>query len=587
MRNSHKEPASIGQLYAANIFPLHVNDTLRNENLKQRNTGRKIPVAVTRLERVTFAETVTNHAPVMAHLPYINKDAMAMTMDNYRAYVNRYNEEIGLLNTSIKKYNSEVDQQLSINQDSISDVIKNLSRVFVLRNSQKPAKQYNELVEDFNKTYGILVKKKCHLTIKYATEIIFQQMIYLYSFKLTKYSNEYTKLSITHLAPVKQMTINSCSLSTARRNDIQAISICKQTIRNHRKRLEEAGVLVDYMFRGHKTGLKMNVNSEILVVYDAKTGKYSNSENQEVTPQTHKELTNMNEATGTYKNNIKKIEKGIAVFLDKGTASPDSLFVFLPEHPRQERNSTRAGAPKNVKVSNNYSEKLENLILHPQELAVQLSAGTFNNYKPMDSDYLERESMYGTMTREEFKDLTIQMIFCYAARLYRGKNVYPGSWKKAINSYHEKLFLVNNGNGEFLVHKSVMVQKLKEILWCLNRNHKWFLKTGINPLFPSDYFDFSRTESKELGFEYSRKAYKLHQKYLEEKPKVQHTIKKKTEKRKTAINYAKKFDNKLNQYFKNRISLDEMIDYVTNNLPSEFMTKFSEKLTQISTKYTC
>lgn len=577
---------SAGQIFANSLFSLNANATLQHNSVAQTNNATKKNVAATRTERLIFVETALHHEPLLAHYPYINKDAMAMTMDNYRLFVADYNTKVKEENTNTERYNAAVQKYRTNNADKLTDVQKEFARLFIKHNCDKKAKEYNQAVEQFNLDYGMLHTKKKFKTIKYATEIIFQQMLYLYSVQLVKSTNEYVKLGVSQPTPVKQMNINAWHIASIKRNEIFAVDVCTATIRNHRERLEEAGILVDYMFRGHKSGLKMNINSQILVVFDAKTGLFSNAENQPLNLQTSKDFAYNKEATRAIKNNIKKIENGVAAFLEKGTASPESLSSFLQEHPMQGAKVQTPAARENVKVSENLSDKLENLILHPQELAEKLAAGEFNNYQRIDKRILYKEASYGTLTREEFKQLIIQEFFCNAAKIYRGKNVYIGSWKKAINAYIEKLFLVNNG-AVYLYNKELMVDKLQEMLWRINYAQRWFIKTGINRLFPSDYFDFSRTEKKEIGFEYTKKAYQNHLKYIENKPKEVQKAKKVTELRKASVNHSKKYEAKLNLFFKGKVSLDELIDYTTANLPAVYMEKLSEVIMKLSTKYTC
>ena len=571
-----------GEIFAGNLFNLNANSTLSQRNVESRLKS----VATTRPERLNFVETALNHQPLIAFYPYINKEAMSMTMDNYRLFVADYNEKVRQENDVIEKYNGSVKKYMAENREKLSEVQISFSKLFNKHHKDKKTKEYNVEVEKFNADYGMIFTKRKIKTIKYATEIIFQQMLYLYSCQLAKASNEYIKLGVSSPTPVKQMNINAWHIKSIKRNDICAVDVCTATVRNHRERLEEAGILVDYLFRGHKSGLKMNINSQILVVFDAKTSLFSNTENQSVIPQTKKEFAYNNEATRTNKSNIKKIENGITDFLDLGTPSAVTLSSFLQEHTMQVAKSQTPAAAKNVKISENLSDKLQNLILHPQDLAEKLSDGHFNNYQRIDKRILYREAMYGTLTREEFKQLIVQEFFCNAAKLYRGKLVYIGCWKKAINSYLDKVFTVNNGNIH-LYNKELMVDKLQEMLWRLNNAQRWFIRTGINPLYPSDYFDFTRTEKKEIGFEYTKKAWSNHLKYLENKPKLVQKAKKNTELRKASVNQSKKFDVKMNLFFKGKISLDELIDYTTTNLPSSYMEKLSSIMIKISTKYTC
>ncbi|MBB1194835.1 hypothetical protein DNC80_14285 [Flavobacterium sp. SOK18b] len=579
MQSRTNQLQSIGSLFQANIFGNHANVPV---SVKPKPKPKNTPI--TRQEIVTFNQLTENVKPVMAVYPFINTSAFAMTMDNYRIYIANYNEMVAEINLEIDKYNATVTAYRSKN--ALNDVQKEFSRIFITRHRNKKAKEYNELVAEFNIDRGLVIEKRKHLTVKYASEIVFQQMIYLYSLQLQKTSSEYLKLGIIDATPVRQMEINSHHITNLKRNGEYSINVCNATIRNHRQRLEEAGVFVDYLFRGHKTGLKMHISSHILVVFDAKTQILTDTDNQHVMSQRRKDFKDNNEATRTINTNINKRENGQADFQILGTPTAGLLSSFYRNIPKQDENSKLGGGARNVKVSNNLSDKLENSIMHNQEFAQRLSNGDFNNYNRIDKRILYKEASYGTMNREDFKTLIIQEFFKNASKLYRGTTPFVGSWKKAINSYTEKLFVVNNGNIS-LYNKELMVDKLDEMLWRVNNAQKWFTKTGITPLYPSDYFDFTRKEKKEIGFEYTKKSWTNHLKYLENKPKIEKTAKKKAEIRTQNINHAKKFDIKLNAFFKNRIELAELIEYVDKNLPTNYLQKLSDSLLKIQTKYTC
>src|SRR5690606_22551778 len=54
--------------------------------------------------------------------------------------------------------------------------------------------------------------------------------------------------------------------------------------RRQRKRLEEAGILQDYIFEGSSRPVKMRINPQILSITDNFQGRKANTENQKVTP---------------------------------------------------------------------------------------------------------------------------------------------------------------------------------------------------------------------------------------------------------------------------------------------------------------
>ena len=143
----------------------------------------------------------------------------------------------------------------------------------------------------------------------------------------------------------------------------------------------------------------MNINREILAVFDTFSQKITTSENQYFTPRTAKSFGNTKEVTVTQldKSNIKENVNNISLI--KGTASPDFSFSYQNTNPQDEK-SKLGGAAKNVKIS----EKLENLVLHEVELANQLASGAFNFYNPLDIRELHHEAVAGTLSRETFKE---------------------------------------------------------------------------------------------------------------------------------------------------------------------------------------
>ncbi len=520
-----------------------------------------------------------------------------MTLDNYRLQVAKENNLIKEVNNEINSYNAKVELFCA---GKLDDIQKEYPKLFLKNIKLKESKvkfepqDYNTLVEEFNNERGMLLKKRKLQTIKPPTFLHFEAILHLYGKQLSKYTEQYIKAATTEFKPVRPVDINTYHIAALERSldnetFVYSLPVSNATIRNNRNKLERAGILTNYKFRGHKKGVKMHISPKILVLFDAKTGKYTNAENQALTSQTCKKFTDKNKVnTRTLKSNINKKKNGQADFSEKGTASPDFSFVFYKNIPEQDEKSKLGGARENVKVSKNLSEKLENSIMHPQDFALRLAAGEFSNYNRIDKRILYQESSKGTMSRVDFKELIIQEFFKNAAKLYRTSTPFAGSWKKAINAYMDKMFIVNNGGGQtWLNSKEMMVDKLQELLWRLNSAHKWFLKTKVKPLYPSDYFDFTRKDKKEIGFEYTAKKYKEHLKYIENKPKLAKAVAKKAEIRAKNVNHSKKFEQKMNSFMRNRIQLPELIEYVDSNLPPNYLQKLSDYLLKIQTQYTC
>ncbi|ESU28377.1 hypothetical protein FLJC2902T_17290 [Flavobacterium limnosediminis JC2902] len=504
-------------------------------------------------------------------------------MDNYRIHIAEYNELIREKNEDIKRHNEVVKKNI---EAGLNEMQIGFKAIFLKKNGKKRPVEFNELADEFNAERGLCVEKKNLLLVKYGTEVVFGQILHLYSKQIASKTKFYMGIGTTEKQSVKPLSLKSNYVTELQRNGVQSIDVCNKTIRNHRDRLEEAGVLTNYFFAGIKRAVKYEINSQILVVFDAYSSTYATTENQHVTNEKKKVLpVYYNECTRTNKINIKIKENVENNSLDLGTAqAPDLLISFLQEHDPQGKEVSPRGAAENVKVLRDSSEKLKETLLHEQELAVRLAAGEFNYYQPIDIRVLYHEALNGTMTREEFKSLIIQEFMKSAARLYRTSSPFVGSWKKAINAWMQKMFIGNN----HLYRKDLMVDKLQEYRWRLNHAHKWFTKYDVKTLYPGDYFDFTRTEAKEIGFQYTKKAYLKHKAYQEAAKQKENEVNRKAKHRKERINYAKKFDQVFKRFFNNRISLNDLLDYVKNNLPKQYEGKLTERLLQFSaTKYTC
>jgi hypothetical protein len=566
-----------GQLLPVNVNSLHVEREIETRSLDVKRIEETRSLDVERTEKtrrlhVEITNNIKNQQPLKAVFPEINGEAFALTMDKYRIYVSKLNEMRKLENIAIEKHNLKVPAK---QDDEVKQTFANL---FLKKYSSLLPVEYNEKVVDIFEDKGIILKKKKLHIIKYQSELVFQQFLYEYSQQLAQNTKVFKDMGIVENRPIKMLEINSLKIVMLQRNGISSIDVCKETIKNHRRNLVEAGILFDYTFCGHKRGVKAHINREILTVLDQHSGNLTTSENQHFTPRTAKGFGNNKEVTVTEINNNKIKENVQNISLIKGTPSADINLNnnFDNNTIAQVEKGKLGGGAKNVK----FSEKLDNLIENEFELCNKLASGQFNYYKPLDIRELYHESVSGTMSRERFKELIIQEFFKEAARLYRNSTPYFGSWKKALDTWTNKKFLVN-GN---LYNKQLMVEKLQEYRWRLNHAHKWFTSKNVAPLYPNQYFDFTRQLPKEIGFEYTKKAFLTNKKSLENRITEEKQVLRAAKQRKENINYAKKFDLVFNRFINNRISLNATLDYVKNNLPANYQMKFTERLREYSTK---
>lgn len=526
------------------------------------------------------ATTLQIETRIMAVYPAIIEEAFSATMDNYRKYIEAYNFKTEAENEQTIKHNLMVESFLA--ENVLNEVQKEFSILFIKNNKLLPVRKYNSLAEQFCQDYGMIVAKKKIQVVKFATELVFQNLLHLYNSQLMKRNEQYIKLGVTAMRPLEEFKVNSFLVTQLKRNGIASLALCRKTVRNHRQRLEECGVFVDYVYRGQKRAVELHINTEILIVLDLKTAQLISIENQCVTSENKKDLLDNNESTGTPLNEFKKKENvnNIPLF-DKEFPLVTPLIFFTGTPTSKKHNPAEGVGEKKIKIPETLSEKLQNLIIHPQELAVSLADKQYNNYKPIDLRYLKEEAYHGTMLKEEFRELCIQDFFKSMSKIYKNSTPFAGSWKKAIRLYMDNKWISFTGDS---FNKTNILGDITQMRWRGEWARKWFIKNEFTPLFPYDYFDMTRKTSKEVGFEYTKSKYAEH---LQSKVKYE-ALKKKQQanavRRKEKMNHSKKCENEVNRFFRDKITMPQLFDYVEKNLPTEYLEKLPSMIEKKSLK---
>jgi hypothetical protein len=520
---------------------------------------------------------------IIAIYPAIIEEAFSSTMDNYRKYIASYNFITLAENELIQAHNNLVMEYCKTSV--LNEVQTEYRRLFLLHNEKNSnPRNYNEAVNQFCNDYGLIVEKKKIQTVKYATEVVFQNLLHLYNSQLMKRNEKFIKGGITSRRPIEEFKINSFLVTQLKRNEISSIAICSKTVRNHRKRLEEAGVFVEYHFAGRNRPVEVHINPEILVILDVFTSKLKRSENKELKLTFWNVLPDNNESTRTFINEYKKKENVENISQDIRSSSealtPSHLF-FTGTHTSKEAICTKGARGDSQTKEKTLSDNLQELILHPQELAENLANGDYHDYKPIDIRYLYKEAFSGTLTSEEFRELAIQDFFKSISKIYKSSTPFAGSYKKAINLYYQNKWISFTGNS---FKKSVLVDEITQMRWRTQWARKWFAKNEFPPLFPYDYFDMTRKTAKEVGFEYTKAKWNEHlialAKYDALKKKQQNNA----TKRKEVINHSKKCENALNRFFKNKLNYSQLFDYVEQNLPPQYLEKLPDLILKKSLK---
>lgn len=512
---------------------------------------------------------------IRAVYPAIVEESFSKTMDNYRLFVAKKNALYLEANHEIEKWNKAVRKFRKENKGKLSEVQLEFSKLFIKKHKSLSPLQYNQKAEDFSKEYGMIVQKRKQETIKPTTELVFQNFLCLYNQQLMTRNKRYMGCGIITESPLEAFKINAYKVTKLKRNGVTSLDLCRKTILNHRKRLEEFEVLTEYHFAGANRAVEVYINPEILVVTDLQTSKLISVENESVTSKNGKIVPNDNEKTGTIKkeekmngnvNNSQKIRSS-------GKALTGLQFFLTGTHTTKEDSFKPGVAPNPTDSRKTPSERLLSLILHPQELAQRLADGEYHNYTPIDIRVLFTEAFRGTLTNDEYRELVIQDFFKSLSGLYRHSSPFEGSYKKAINLYYQYKWLNFSGNS---FNKSVLIDEVQQMRWRIEWARKWFTKNEFKPLFPYDYLDNTRKTAKEVGFEYTKIKWNEHLQAM----KKYEALKKKQQanaiRRKESINYNKKLDNALNRFFKDKMTCTQLFDYAQKNLPTEFSQKLPE-----------
>ena len=520
---------------------------------------------------------------IIAIYPAIIEEAFSITMDNYRKYIASYNFKTQAENELIQAHNNSVKEFCKTTV--LNEVQIQYKRLFLIHNAKNNnPRGYNEAVNQFCNDYGLIVEKKKIQTVKYATEVVFQNLLHLYNSQLMKRNEKFVKGGIASKRPIEEFKINSFLVTQLKRNEVSSIAICTKTVRNHRKRLEEAGVFVEYHFAGRNRPVEVHINPEILVILDVYTSKIKRSENKELRLTYWNVLPDNNESTRTFINEYKKKENVENISQDIRSSSealtPSHLF-FTGTHTSKEAMQTKGAGGDPETKEKTLSDKLQELILHPQELAENLANGDYHNYQPIDIRYLYKEAFSGTLNNEEFRELAIQDFFKSISKIYKSSTPFAGSYKKAINLYYQNKWIAFTGNS---FNKSVLVDEISQMRWRIEWARKWFVKNEFTPLFPYNYFDMTRKTAKEVGFEYTKAKWNEHLKAIAKYDAIKKKQQAHATKRKETINHSKKCENAVTRFFKNKLTYSQLFDYVEQNLPKQYLEKLPDLILKKSLK---
>lgn len=486
--------------------------------------------------------------------PIIIPEDVSKTRENYLKAKDAYNKKVEAENTAVKKYNNKVKKSREKKPLQPSEM-KALS-VFYKMISPLNTWERNERVEEYNRCNGSLVAEKDKIQrLKYQTQLVFEQIVWHYSMQLYNRQKTRKRHNVDVPGSLPPVELHSGWITSENTHKERRLDVCQRTLRRQRKRLQEANILQGYVFEGSKKPVKIQINPQILSITDNHHSKKTAAENQSLTPAERTKLPHNNVSNRSY-----ILNKEIKANVSKHSGERSSANGLTPKDFSSIGNSRMQHAKKNDAVSKNntLSDFLRRKLEEKTDFAAQLAAHEYDSYEPLRKDILKKEALSGSMDREDFKELILQDFFKSAAKLYRNDTPYLASWLKAYNEWMQKKFINPSGHTLKKLH---LVEKVDELRYGLAAVGRFLRKNpDYNLLYPGEYFDLTRTTTKEGGFKYyAGEAWRKHQDYLKNKKddsKVQ-AIKRK--RRLTDLQKAKKH---VKSYLNNKIGFDELCSKV-------------------------
>lgn len=510
--------------------------------------------------------------------PYINGESFKLAMKNYRSEVKRYNDGLIEINNNINSYNQKISKKLTTDQlVNVSNFKKQHNKLFT--------KTYNIEVEKYNAANGPIIAKKRFQKVKFQSELVFQVLLGFYS-KQLKQRNAYllnrnlpTSVEKSKLPALK---INYYNLVNHKIDGFQRLDMTKKTAQNHVKRLREAGIINNYLFISPQKPVKCTISSKILVVLDGNLPKSLKTENQLFTDKQSKDLHKRSDTTSAIILNKDKIK-------DSATSCKDLIRSLTS----QTHNACLADAYKNTqkiisekkeagpKKHQKRSENLRKLLIEPHILAQQLANNEFINHIPLRYDRLKSEDQYGNLTREEFKQLVIYDIFKSANKLYKNHTVFAGEWTKTIKKALDEWFI----NNDFILHKATIINKLYQYRWMIEEARKLLLKDrykDFNLLYPYQYFNKTRTLSKECGFFGLEKHYLKNENIKLKKLETKKLENRENNLRKERLTYQQRSEKKIKQFLNGKCNELELYNYIQDNLPHSWLEQLPSLIKKLA-----
>jgi len=489
------------------------------------------------------------------------------TFDNYEFHILKYNTEVKEKNKIIDRYNKNYNENILTPEDIAAQ-----ARYHKLY-KHLPTDDFNKQVEKINEVHRAhIMKMRRHITIKYATQRVFAEIVKHQARSLSNRARQNAKVGLSSRLPKNQPV----DLLIWRSKIAEPLGITKKTASEHIKRLLMANILVSYQYRGSQQAFKIQINPDILSLSDLAIRQNSctsqGAENQFFKTTSRKKLhhnvpvvpvhVNENKDNDNEKSLSEKEELNIYPQADN-RINTRNIGGKINKSSEPEQFTKAAAAPRELSKYQKLSKTLKNNVLHFVILAKMLFEKKFNDYTPIDNRKLKLEVLYGSLTREEFRELLLVEMIKTAAKLWKNwkyGDVYMGEWIKTIKLLQRHYFLNSNGT---VPSKETLYQLLLQYKLRLkfansyqNLNPEWNLPA------PSNYFN---PYLKTTGFSRTKIFLKKH---LERKKTEENNAKKRKQsayeiERKKAL--WRKIEYRINRLEKGKMTPVQFMNWIDSN----------------------
>jgi hypothetical protein len=507
-------------------------------------------------------------APVFVH-PILIPEDFKNTIANYNQHIYKYNMQLWIDQAEIRKYNKEVIRSRKNAGISVEQKIK--EQVWKEMMKDHTPEEFNEAVEEYNMKHGLQLRKKNLLQpVKPETEKYFIALLYQYNAQLYLRKKNRVQLEVHVPGELPKVEIYPNKIIEAERNGVKCLPVTVESVRHHRERLEEAGVLTGYSYHGPNRPVKIAFNPDILSITDNGSPKNTHTDNQTLTQSQTNKVPHNNVSS---RNTINKFQYREKEGDSRNCESSSSCTKETTKTPERQ-DGKKSGAPNNpdgdlqkkftggrefMAEKNELSAVLMDHIADKMELSRDLAAGKHKNYQPVGAEIAQNEAYLGAMHPEDFKELAIQDVFKFSASLFSDIDAHPGSWMNAYKYWLADSFHSFTGKTFSKTNLLPKWQKCIEVL----REVKKYKKAhpGWQPAFPSLYFDPARTFKENNSFEYALRFFRLDEEKTDsfQKRKINAG---KSARHKTDVQKARE---KIRLMIAGKISLDRVYEFVGQN----------------------